>query len=223
MRIGINTGNALLAQRDPATGTLHGIAVDLARALADRVAEPANLVAYDSAARMADDAKRDAWDAAFLAADAARAQDITFTEPYLEIEATYLVPAGSTLASLEDVDRPDVRIAVSDRSAYDLALKRTITRAQLVGAPNVDASVDLFFAKKLEALAGLKPLLVEVAHSHQQCRVLDGRFTAIQQAIGIPAGRDTAAFDAFVRDVKSSGLVARLIDQHHIRGVTAAR
>src|SRR5581483_5724251 len=114
MRIGINTGNALLAQRDPATGTLHGIAVDLARALADRVAEPANLVAYDSAARMADDAKRDAWDAAFLAADAARAQDITFTEPYLEIEATYLVPAGSTLASLEDVDRPEIRIAVSD-------------------------------------------------------------------------------------------------------------
>jgi len=222
LRIGINIGNALLARRDPASGTLHGIAVDLARELARSLDQPAHLVAYDSAGRMADDAKSDAWDAAFLAADAARAHDITFTAPYLEIDATYLVPPSSTLATLEDVDRPDVRLAVSAQSAYDLALKRTITRAQIVRAPNVDASVDLFFAKKLEALAGLKPLLVDVAQKHPGCRVLDGRFTAILQAIGTPTGRDAAPLHAFVSAAKASGLVARLIEQNHVRGVTAA-
>jgi polar amino acid transport system substrate-binding protein len=222
LRIGINIGNALLARRDAATGELRGIAVDLARELGRRLGGTIDLITYDSAGRMADDAKSHAWDVAFLAADPSRAQDISFTAPYLEIEATYLVPPASPLATLADVDREGVRIAVSDKSAYDLALKRTITRAEIVRAPNVDASVHLFFAKRLEALAGLRPLLVDVASAHQGCRVLDGRFTAILQAIGTPSGRDTAPLDAFVRDAKASGLVARVIDQNQVRGVTAA-
>ena len=222
MRIGINIGNALLAQRDRETGALHGIAVDLARALARSLGEPAYLVAFESAGPMADAATSDEWDAAFLAADPSRARDISFTEPYLEIDATYLVPPDSPLKVLDDVDRPGVRIAVSDKSAYDLALKRTITQAEIVRAAGVDASVDLFFAQRLEALAGLRPLLVDVAQKHQGCRVLDARFTAILQAIGTPSGRDTAPLEAFVRDAKTSGLVARLIEQHHVRGVTAA-
>ena len=222
MRIGINIGNALLARRDSATGTLHGIAVDLARELGRRLSVPVSLVAYESAGRMADDAKADAWDVAFLAADAARATDISFTAPYLEIDATYLVPAASACKHVDDVDRAGTRIAVSDKSAYDLALKRTIQHAEIVPAANVDTSVDLFFARRLEALAGLRPLLVDVAQKRQGCRVLDGRFTAILQAIGTPSGRDTAPLEAFVRDAKASGLVERLIEQNHIRGVTAA-
>lgn len=222
MRIGINIGNALLARRDRDTGALHGIAVDLARELARSLNEPAYLVAYESAGQMADEAKSDEWDAAFLAADPARAQDISFTAPYLEIEATYLVPVDSPLTSLDAVDRDWVRIAVSDKSAYDLALKRTITQAQLVRAPGVDASVDMFFAEKLEALAGLRPLLVDVAQKHPGCRVLDGRFTSILQAIGTPSGRDVAPLETFVRLAKASGLVTRIIQQNHIRGVTVA-
>jgi polar amino acid transport system substrate-binding protein len=222
MRIGINIGNALLARRDRDTGALQGIAVDLARALARSLDEPADLVAFETAGRMADVAGRDEWDAAFLAADPSRAQDISFTEPYLEIDATYLVPPGSPLKALDDVDRPAVRIAVAAKSAYDLALMRTITQAEIVRAPGVDASVDLFFARRLDALAGLRPLLADVAQTRQGCRVLDGRFTAILQAIGAPSGRDTAPLEAFVRDAKTSGLIARLIEQHHVRGVTAA-
>ena len=222
MRIGINIGNALLARRDRSTGALHGIAVDLARELARTLNEPAFLVAYESAGRMADEAKSDAWDAAFLAADPSRAQDIRFTAPYLEIEATYLVAPDSPLTSIDQVDRDWVRIAVSDKSAYDLALKRSITQAQIVRAAGVDASVDMFFADKLEALAGLRPLLVAVAQEHPGCRVLDGHFTSILQAIGTPSGRDVSPLEAFVREAKASGLVARIIEQNHIRGVTPA-
>jgi polar amino acid transport system substrate-binding protein len=171
---------------------------------------------------MADAAATGAWDAAFLAADPARAQEITFTPPYLEIEATYLVPSGSALTTLGDVDREGVRIAVSDKSAYDLALKRSITRAEIVRAPSVDASVDLFFAEQLEALAGLRPLLAVVAERKGGCRVLDGRFTAILQAIGTPKGYDVAPLEQFVRHAKASGLVSRAINTHHIHGVTAA-
>ena len=114
LRVGINFGNALLASRD-AGGTPGGIAVDLARELARRVGVAMDLVSYDSAGRMADGAKAGAWDVPFLGADPDRANEIAFTAPYLEIDSTYLVPAGSTLRSLADVDREGVRVAVSDK------------------------------------------------------------------------------------------------------------
>ena len=221
LRVGINFGNALLASRD-AAGAPGGIAVDLARELGRRLGVPIELVEYEAAGTMADDAKAGAWDVAFLAADPGRASDITFTAPYLEIEATYYVPAGSALRTVADVDREGVRIAVSDKSAYDLFLTRTVRCAELVRAPGVDASVTLFFAERLDALAGLRPLLVTIAHHHPGSRVLDGRFTAVQQAIGTPAGRDATYLHEFVAAVKASGFVAATIEKHGMRGLVAA-
>ncbi|PYR79675.1 MAG: hypothetical protein DMF87_10665 [Acidobacteria bacterium] len=222
LRIGINLGNALLAGRDPHTGAPRGMAVDLAHELGRHLGTGVELVTYESAGLMADDAATGAWDAAFLAADPARAADITFTRPYLEIEATYLVAEASPLTAAADVDRPGIRIAVSDNSAYDLALRRSITRAELVRAPGVDASVDLFFAQRLDALAGLRPLLIEVAGSRSGYRVLDGRFTSIQQAIGARRGTDVAPLGAFIEHARRTGLVATLIDRHRVGGVTIA-
>jgi polar amino acid transport system substrate-binding protein len=224
MRVGINFGNALLTARDPATRAPSGIALDLAYDLGRRLGVPVQIVEYETAATMADGAKADEWDVAFLASDPARANDIAFTAPYVEIDATYLVPAGSPLLTIADVDREGVRVAVSDKSAYDLYLSRTLRRARLVRVPGVDDSVTLFLTDKLEALAGLKPLLMEVADQHSGARVLEGRFTAVQQAVGTPKPRTAAAnyLNGFVQDIKASGVVARTIDKHGIRGVTVA-
>ena len=223
MRVGINFGNALLATKD-AKGEPAGIAVDLARELALRIGAPLEIVPYDSAGRMADGAKAGAWDIAFLGSDPARADEISFTAPYLEIDATYLVPAGSPLRTIADVDRAGVRIAVSEKSAYDLYLTRALKRARLVRAPGPDASVELFFKDKLEALAGLKTMLVDAAARQPGSRVLDGRFTAVQQAIGIRKGRPAATqyLQAFIADVKASGFVAKSIEKNGIRGVSVA-
>src|SRR5437773_745168 len=138
LRVGINFGNVLLAARD-GNGSPRGVAVDLARELARRVGVAMELVSYDSAGRMADAAKAGAWDAAFLATDPARGEEIVFTAPYLEIDTTYLVPAGSPLGALADVDREEVRISVSEKSAYDLFLTRSLNRARLVRAPGPHA------------------------------------------------------------------------------------
>ena len=223
LRVGINFGNALLTRKD-ANGNPGGIAVDLANELGRRVGAAVEIVPYPAAGEMADGGKAGAWDVAFLGADPGRAQDISFTAAYVEIESTYLVPASSPLRTLADVDRPGVRIAISDRSAYDLFLTRSLKNAQLVRAPGVDPSVDLFFAQKLDALAGLKPLLVEVTSKRPGYRILDGRFTSVQQAVGTPKAREAAAkyLVEFVRDIKASGLVARTIEKNGIRGLTVA-
>src|SRR5262245_23482486 len=119
LRVGINFGNALLAKRD-ADGVAHGIAIDLAQELARRLDAPFDIVNYASAGKMADGARAGAWDVAFLATDPDRATEISFTQPYLEVDTTYLVPAASPLRDLSEVDREGVRIAVSAKSAYDL-------------------------------------------------------------------------------------------------------
>ena len=221
IRAGINFGNALLAKRD-ADGTPRGIAVELAQELSRRVGSSLEIVSYAAAGKMADGAKAGAWGVAFLATDPDRASEIIFTAPYLEVHTSYLVPAGSPLRAPADVDREGIRIAVSAKSAYDLFLTRELKRAQLVREATPDASVDLFFAERLDALAGLKPLLLDLAEKHPGTRVLDGHFTVVQQAAGVPKGHDAAAkyVAQFVADIKVSGLVAALIKKNNIRGVS---
>jgi len=222
LRIGINFGNVVLARRD-AAGAPVGIAVDLANELVRRLEASMELVTYDAAGKMAEDAKAGAWDAAFLAVDPERANEIVFTSPYLEVEATYLVPAPSPLQTVDDVDRDGIRVAVSSKSAYDLFLTRSLQRARLVRAAGPDAAVDLFFTEKLDALAGLRPWLSDLAKKHDGVRLLDGRFYTVQQAIGVPRGRDDLArtLQEFVQDVKASGYVSRLIAASGIPGVVA--
>jgi polar amino acid transport system substrate-binding protein len=223
LRVGINFGNALLAHRD-GSGVPGGIAVDLAEELARRVGVPVELITYDAAGRMADGASASAWDVAFLATDPARAEEITFSAPYLEMDTTYLVPSGSPLRTPADVDRDGVRVAVSNRSAYDLYLTRNLRHARLIRAPGPNASVELFFTDKLDALAGIRPILLEVAQNHAGTRVLDGRFTVVQQAVGTPKGRDAAAryLREFVEDIKVSGVVAKVVQKNGVLGVSVA-
>jgi polar amino acid transport system substrate-binding protein len=224
LRAAINLGNPVLAQKDPARGELRGISVDLARELGRRLAVPVELIAYDAAGKVTDAVKTGAWDIAFVAIDPARATEIAFTPPYVVIEGTYLVPADSPLRAIADVDREGVRIAVSSKSAYDLYLTRTLTRAQLVRAPSPPASIELFVKDRLEAAAGVKQPLVELAKSNPHLRVIDGRFMVIEQAMGTPRGRPNGAryLREFIEEAKASGFVASALEKSGQRDAAVA-
>ena len=225
LRVGINVQNFLLVNKARVGGEYSGIAVDLGRELGRRLGVPVELVAFDTAGKLADAVKSGAWDVAFLGNEPSRANEIAFSAAYLEIEAGYLVPAGSPIRTIDDVDREGVRIAVNAKSAYDLYLSRNLQRAKLFRAPTVDASYELFVSDKLDALAGLKPRLVTDAQKLPGSRVLEGRFSAVQQSIGTPKGRDAVAqyLRDFVAGGKASGLFAKVIEQNGVRGVAAAR
>jgi polar amino acid transport system substrate-binding protein len=225
IRAALNFGNPVLATKQTPDGAAGGIAVELVRELGARLGLPVQLVSYDSAAAMADDARTGGWDVAFLAADPAREETIVFTPPYLELEATYLVAAGSRFQTLGDVDADGVRIAARPRSAYDLFLRRSLARAELVYPEGEETDLGLLTSGRVDALAGLRHVLVDNAADVPGLRLLDGRFAAMQQAIGVPRGRDaTVAFlREFVEDVKASGLVARAIEASRAQGVAVAR
>jgi polar amino acid transport system substrate-binding protein len=224
LRVGINHGNFLLVTSYSPGTDPRGPAPDLGRELGRRLHVPVAFVAYDTAGTLADAVKTGAWDVAFLGAEPQRAGEIDFTPAYLEIPATYLVPAGSPIRSVADVDREGVRIAVTERAAYELYLSRTIRHATLVRVPGLDGAFNAFVVQKLDALAGLKPRLLMDVEKLPGARLLEGQFTAVQQAIGVPKGR-AAAFPFirdFVEDVKASGLVADAIARNGVHGVSPA-
>lgn len=224
LRVGINLSNFLLTRTDSRTGEYGGVAVDLGRELAGRLGVPAEVIAYESPGKLADVAKSNAWDVGFLGAEPQRANEIDFTAAYVEIEATYLVPPGSPITTIEEVDRPGVRIAISGKSAYDLYLTRNLKHAELVRETGMDNVFKRFVDDRLDALAGLKPRLITDQQALPGSRILDGRFTAVQQAIGTPKGRPAGAqyLRDFAEDAKRSGLVAQLIEKNNVRGLTVA-
>ena len=224
LRVGINYGNPVLATKDPNSGQLSGVAVDLARELGRRTDLPVELVGFESAGKLVEGVQAAAWDVAFLAVDPGREQEISFTAPYIEIEGTYLVPPGSTLGAIADVDRDDVRVGVSNKSAYDLFLSRNLKHAQLVRASSPEEAFELIVAGKVDVLGGVRQHLVANTVKVPGSRVLEGRFMAIQQALGIPKAREAGLnyLREFIEDVKASGFVARALEKAGVQGVSIA-
>ncbi|MFZ4809216.1 MAG: transporter substrate-binding domain-containing protein [Hyphomicrobiaceae bacterium] len=224
LRAGINLSNFLLVTGRSDSGGPVGVAPDMAAEIARRLGVPVMYVPYASPAALADAAGTGAWDIGLIGAEPQRAETIAFTPAYVEIEATYLVPPGSPIQGLGDVDRAGVRIAVTDRTAYGLWLDRNIARATLVRSATLDSAYEQFARDKLEALAGLRPRLITDAPKMPGARILDGRFATVQQAIGTAKGNvEGAAFlSDFVADAKASGLVAGLIARHRVAGLTVA-
>ena len=226
LRAAINYGNPVLAQREAATGELRGVSVDLARELGRRLGVPVQLVPFDAAGKVTDAARTGVWDIAFVAIDPKRAEDISFTEAYVIIEGGYMVRSDSALRAIDDVDRDGVRIAVGNKSAYDLFLSRTLKRAKLVRAPTSPASIELFANDRtLDVAAGVKNPLVAYAETHPGFRVMDGRFMLIQQAMCTPRGRGDAGaryLRDFVEEMKASGFVRSALERSGQRDATVA-
>src|SRR5215831_3868635 len=214
LRAAINFDNTILASSDAATGEPGGISVELARELARRLAVPVAFVPYHAAAKVVEGLG--AWDICFLAIDPKRAEEITFTNPYVVIEGAYLVPEASAIRANDEVDRSGIRIAVSTGSAYDLYLSRNVKHATLVRTTTAKDVVPMFIAQKLEVAAGVRPMLEADVKSTPGLRMLPGRFMAINQAMGAPRGRDAGAryLAAFVEEMKASGFVAEAITRN---------
>jgi polar amino acid transport system substrate-binding protein len=223
LRVSINYGNAALASR-AADGTLSGVSVDIAHELARRLDVPLAMVPFDAAGKVTAVTTQNVWDVAFLARDPERAKEISFTAAYVVIDGNYVVPGGSPLNSVADVDRDGVRVAISARSAYDLFLTRTLKHAKLVHAGTTPEAVALFRAQKLDALAGVKQAMVQVVEADPGLRLITQPFMEINQAMGIVAGRPagSAYLDAFVEDIKANGFVAAALKRNGQTDATVA-
>ena len=220
LRAAINMGNFLLVTGKTPSGDPSGVSPDMAAALAGRLGVPVKFVPYARPGEIADDAAKGLWDIGNIGAEPQRAAVIDFTAAYCEIEATYLVPAGSPIRSVDEVDQPGKRCAVTARSAYGLWLENNYNKGELLQFDTAEEAIKAFTDQKMDAYAGLRPGLIDVAAKLPGSRILDGQFTAVQQAIGTPK-KNAAAFPflrEFVEESKRNGLIASLIERHGVVG-----
>jgi polar amino acid transport system substrate-binding protein len=225
LRAAINMGNFLLVTGRTPDGGPDGVSPEMAREIATRLGVPVKLVPYARPNEIADAAGSNAWDIANIGAEPQRAEKISFTAAYCEIEATYLVPPGSPVTGMDQVDRKGIRICSGAGAAYTLWLERNIRNAELVLVPGGGgAAFQKFLDEKIDVYAGLRPGLITDIEKLPGARILDGQFMAVQQAIGTNRQNAAAAawLSAFVEEAKASGLVARFIEKHKVRGLSVA-
>jgi polar amino acid transport system substrate-binding protein len=224
LRAAINMGNFLLVTGKTASGDPQGVAPDMAAEIARRLDVPVRYVPFERPSTLADAAGTNTWDIGLIGAEPQRAAKINFTDAYCEIEATYLVQPGSPYQTVAEVDRAGVRISVRRGAAYCLWLERNIKHATVMTFEAADAPLNQFVAEKLDALAGLRPGLLEDAKKVPGGKILPGNFMTVQQAIGTakPNAAGAKFLQEFVTDAKKSGLVARLIEKHHVVGLSVA-
>jgi polar amino acid transport system substrate-binding protein len=220
LRAAINLSNFLLVTGTDDQGNPEGVSPDLAKALANELNIDYKLIPFKRPGELADAVIDDIWDIGNIANESERAKSITFSHPYTLIESTFLVRESSKINSLKDVDKKDVRIAVAERSAYDLWLTENIKNAELIRAKSIDLSFKIFEDNSYEVLAGLKPRLIDDLKNTKNCKILPGAFTFIKQCIGSKPGNPEAEkfINNFIEKNTKNGFIESLLLKHNVLG-----
>jgi polar amino acid transport system substrate-binding protein len=211
--------------KDPVTGQLKGLYVEVARAFAARIGVELVLVEHPTPPKMVECLKAGACDVGSLGFDPARAGDVEgFSPPFIEFDYTYLVPAGSSIRNIADVDRPGVRIAVVHAHASTLTLTRLRKQAELVSADTPDTAFELLRTGRVDAWASARPVLVDYSAQLPGSRVLEARYGANRPALVVAKGQAArlAYISEFIEEIKASGYVQQAITRSGWRGVQVA-
>jgi len=224
LRVALQLANPLNVVKDSASGEMTGVAFDLGKELARRIGVPFEPVLYPSVGALLDSGKTGAWDVAFVGYSPARAEEWDFTGLHLEVEFGYLVPAGSAIATMADVDQPGIRIAVQEKSGPDTFFSRTLKNTAVVRAPSNPGALELLKAKKADVMGSIKPVLFELSKQLPGSRVLNGRPGVDPHAMTLPKGRGAGAAYArrFIENAKAEGVVKAAVERAGLRGVVVA-
>ncbi|HVE48498.1 MAG TPA: transporter substrate-binding domain-containing protein [Casimicrobiaceae bacterium] len=224
LRVGFLATTPIHAMKDPASGEFKGPAVDLGKEMARRMGVPFEPVPYTSFPPVLSGAKSGEWDIAMIGISPEREQLVDFTSPYMVVEFGYLVPRGSQISTVADVDKPGVRIAVLEKSSPDAFLTKNIQRATLVRVASIANMLESLTAGRVDALYATKANMLAESAKMPGSRVLDGRFGGEEAAIAVPKGRQLGVVYArrFVDEALSEGVVKAALDRAGLQGVVVA-
>jgi polar amino acid transport system substrate-binding protein len=212
------------AIEDKATGKLAGVIPDLGEALARRLGVPVELSKHENPGSVMAAFRGGAIDATFIGITADRAEAMDYGPVVIDLETTFLVPAGSKVASIAEIDQPGLRILVPLRSAQEAHLRTIISKATLinVAVERPQQAVDLIVKGEADAFSHVVPMLASAQPGLPGSRILPGSYYNVPVAVAVAKGRPQAAADAardFVAEAKASGLVQRAIDRAKLPGV----
>ena len=221
LRVALQMGNPLNVIRDSNSGEMKGVGYDLGKELAHRIGVPFDPIFYPSVGAILDSGKAGAWDVAHFGFSVQRAIEFDFSAIDLEVEFGYLVPDGSSISTLENVDGPEIRVAVQEKSGPDAFFTSTLKEAILVREPSNSDAFAAVKSRKADAMGSIKPILFELTSHLTGFTVLDGRAGVDPHAMAMPKNRalGMAYLRQFVDTAKSEGLVKAAIERAGLRGV----
>ena len=204
----------------PTTGEMKGVGYEIGKELARRLGIPYEPVIYKTPKLLVDDIESDNWDVAFIARSSSREKIMKFSETYLSLEQGFLVPTDSSIKTMEEVDRPGIRVGVPAGGSVISRVAGVLSDEKLVevGMPRAAAlirsgAVDVFSANKGN--------LYQISDQLPGSRVLDGYFSVDEFALGIPTGRKIkmSLLNEFIEEIKSQGLIEAASKRAGVRGV----
>jgi len=227
LRVGIGVGpvpSAFWATRDPASGEPRGVTVDLGRALARELGVPLRLVVYPNSGEVTAAGPRGEWDVAFMPADAERAKVVDFGAAYYLSTSTYLVPAGSPIRTLAEVDRPGVRVAGVEGTTTWRSAVRSLKNTPVKTYRSADELFEAVRSGNADAVALGRESLGGFQAKLPGSRILDGHFHAAPTSVAVPKGKAAALtyVSEFVEKSKSDGTVRRALDAAGLREAQVA-
>ena len=223
LRVGVYLGSPTSLVRASPSGESFGIAFELGKTLGQQLGVPVQIVEFPRVAEVIAAIKDEKVDMTFTNATAARAKEIDFTAPMVQLELGVLVPSNSSIRSFADVDKQGVRLGVSQGSSSQSVLGQRLKQTTIVPVPSLEVAASKLQSKELDAFATNKGILFELNEKLSGFQVLQDRWGLENLAIAIPKGRQDALpyLNVFAQKVRESGQLDLMIKRAGLRGMTS--
>ena len=218
LRIGVNMSNFLLVNSKDKLGVVDGVSPGIGKKLAKELNISFEIVQFANPGLLADAVDNNEWDIGNIASEKERGKTIDFSDPYVNIDANFLFREEDNFKNNNDIDQSGIKIAVFERSAYDLWLTENFKKAELIRVNSIEASHNLFKENKVNILAGLKPKLIDEMKKNNNYEMIQSPFTYIKQSIGIKKGNPEVLdfINKFISNNIKEGYVKSLLQQHNV-------
>ena len=219
LRVGINMSNFLLINGKDSDGLPDGVSPDIGKRLARELKVECKLIQFKKPGLLADAVDENMWDVGNIACEKERRKTIDFTNPYVNIDANFMFRKKDNLKTNGDINLPGIKIAVLERSAYDLWLTENFKNVELIRVNTIEESHQLFRDDKVNVLAGLKPKLIEEIKTNNDFQIINSPFTYIKQSIGIKKGNPEILdfLNKFIANLIKEGYVENILKKHKVQ------
>ena len=218
LRVGLNMSNFLLVNSKDSNGLPDGVSPDIGKKLAKELNLKCKLVQFEKPGLLADAVENDIWDIGNIAHEKERSKTIDFSNPYVNIDANFMFRRKNNFLNNIEINSTAIKIAVVERSAYDLWLSENFKNAKLIKVNTIDESHELFRNGDVDVLAGLKPKLIDELKTSDDFKIIPNPFTYIKQSIGIKKGNPEILvfLNKFISKLIKEGFVEKLLKKHKV-------
>ena len=218
LRVGLNMSNFLLVSGEDKLGLPEGVSPDVGKKIAEELNVACKLVKFGRPGLLADAVNDDLWDIGNIAYEKERSKTIDFSDPYVNIDANFIYKNKDNFKSNEEINSPGIKIAVAERSAYDLWLTDNFKNVEIIRASSIEESHDLFRNNKVDVLAGLKPKLIDELAINNDFKIITNPFTYIKQSVGVKKGNPEILefLNGFISKLIREGYIKELLKKHKV-------